>query len=241
MQEMQQKSARLRTGKKTGIWLALVVALALHSLVLLMPIVRQIPSSAGQDELIELRFTNYKPQGKTLTVDDGEPEDPPPESVPEAKPPDSLVKTQTITEIPVPEPATPLAGPVSPLVSDRPANRDKAEIRQLSSTILARQFISEESVTEQIFGKPLLREQTEPKGDFYFPVRQDMISMLDQPLPEVPFAYTPNLVYFAYEPGVRGDFQRFFDVITPEFGWRTNNGTEFKCILILVIVGCGWK
>ena len=28
---------------------------------------------------------------------------------------------------------------------------------------------------------------------------------------------------------------------TPEFGWRTRYGTEVKCALILVIVGCAWK
>jgi hypothetical protein len=65
--------------------------------------------------------------------------------------------------------------------------------------------------------------------------------MLDQPLPDVPFAYTPDLVYFAYEPGVKGDLQRFWDIITPEFGWRTKYGTEVKCGLLLVIIACGWK
>ena len=65
--------------------------------------------------------------------------------------------------------------------------------------------------------------------------------MLDQPLPDLPFAYTHGLVNFAYEPGVKGDLQRFWDVITPEFGWRTKYGTEVKCILILVVAGCAWK
>jgi len=68
-----------------------------------------------------------------------------------------------------------------------------------------------------------------------------MIDMLDQPMPDVPFAYTPGLIYFAYDPGLKGDIQRFWDVITPEFGWRTKYGTEVRCKLILVIVGCGWK
>jgi len=65
--------------------------------------------------------------------------------------------------------------------------------------------------------------------------------MLEQPLPDMPFAYTPGLVNFDYDPGVKGDLQRFWDVITPEFGWRTNNGTEFKCVWVLVIAACGWK
>jgi hypothetical protein len=68
-----------------------------------------------------------------------------------------------------------------------------------------------------------------------------MIAMLDQPMQKVPFAYTPGLVKFAYAPGVKGDLQRFWDVITPEFGWRTKNGTEFRCVWVLIIGGCGWK
>ena len=65
--------------------------------------------------------------------------------------------------------------------------------------------------------------------------------MLDQPMPDLPFAYTRGLVKFAYDPGLKGDLQRFWDVITPEFGWRTKNGTEFRCIWVLIIGGCGWK
>ena len=68
-----------------------------------------------------------------------------------------------------------------------------------------------------------------------------MLTMLNRPMQDLPFEYTPGLVHFAYVPGVRGDLQRFWDVITPEFGWRTNNGTEVRCKLLLVVIGCGWK
>jgi hypothetical protein len=115
------------------------------------------------------------------------------------------------------------------------------EKKQLKNTILARQFFTEESAVEQLFGKPLPQHNTEIRKEFHYPLRPDLIAMLDQPLPEMPFAYTPDLVYFAYAPGVKGDFQRFWDVITPEFGWRTKYGTEVKCIMVLVIIGCGWK
>jgi hypothetical protein len=79
------------------------------------------------------------------------------------------------------------------------------------------------------------------KKEFHYPVRQNMMTMLDQPVPDLPFAYTPDLIYFAYDPGVKGDLQRMWDAITPEFGWRTDNGTEFKCKWILIIAACGWK
>ena len=115
------------------------------------------------------------------------------------------------------------------------------ERRQLTNTILTRQFFTEESAVDQLFGKPLPQHNTEIQKEFHYTLRQNMISRLDQPLPEVPFAYVSDLVYFAYEPGVKGDLQRFWDVITPEFGWRTKYGTEVKCVLVLVIIGCGWK
>ncbi len=117
----------------------------------------------------------------------------------------------------------------------------EAEQNLLSKTILTRQFISEKPVTEELFGRPYWPDSTEPQREFHFPVRPDLLAMLDQPMPELPFAYTPDLVRFAYDPGVRGDLQRFWDVITPEFGWRTRYGTEVKCIYVLVIVACGWK
>ena len=115
------------------------------------------------------------------------------------------------------------------------------EKRLLTSTILARQFITEESATDQLFGKPLQQPGTELYKEFHYPLRPDLLTMLDKPIPDVPFDYTPGLVYFAYDPGVKGDLQRFWDVITPEFGWRTKYGTEVRCVLVLVLVGCGWK
>ena len=123
-------------------------------------------------------------------------------------------------------------------VNDSMSEKEKSV---LTSTILARQYISEESVVDQLFGKPLEQHSGEFQKEFHYPVRPDMLSMLDSPLPDVPFDYTPGLIYFAYEPGVKGDLQRFWDVITPEFGWRTKYGTEVRCVLVLVLIGCGWK
>jgi hypothetical protein len=135
-------------------------------------------------------------------------------------------------------PATSLAArPLQPELD----KMSEPEKRTLTSTILARQFITEESASDRLFGRPLVQDSGELQKDFHYPLRPDLLEMLDQPVPDLPFAYTPGLVYFAYDPGVKGDLQRFWDVITPEFGWRTRYGTEFKCVLVLVIVGCGWK
>jgi len=86
--------------------------------------------------------------------------------------------------------------------------------RRMTNSILTRQFISEQSEADKLFGKPLVAYSSEPQKAFHYPVRQDMIAMLDQPMPEVPFAYTPRLINFAYDPGLKGDLQPFWDVIT---------------------------
>lgn len=230
MHKEWQKPRQFRTGKSAGIWLAMLFALGLHIVFLLLPITRQVPTVENSRDLIELQLTTLDPRSTSTPLPLPEPESllpaPPPEPV---DPPEPEV---------APEPPTPvqLARQNKPDL-DEMSEPEKA---RLTDTILARQYISEVSAVEQLFGKPTV-DNIEVREEFHFPARPNMIAMLDQPMPEVPFAYTPDLVYFAYDPGVKGDLQRFWDVITPEFGWRTRYGTEVKCILVLVIIGCGWK
>lgn len=242
MQKQDPGSAPGRTGKRTNIGLALVIALGLHMAFLLLPINRQPPPTDDASAKIEVQLINIKPALVTAPVvlQETEPHEPPPESQtpPLATPesPVNVVATQ-------PEPVSP-AAPVVPeaRMSARVLHTMSTdEKRQLTNAVLLRQFVTGKSATDQLFGQPLPSKNTTPQQDFVFPVRPSMVAMLDQPMPDVPFAYTPGLVYFAYDPGVKGDLQRFWDVITPEFGWRTDNGTEFRCVLVLVIVGCGWK
>ena len=245
MQVHRQKPIQTRTGKRAGIWLALCCAIALHIMVLLLPIARQISTDYKLHTTIELQLTTFSPRSRLQPEPLREPEALPPE--PETEP--VLMSDQPVT---MPENETefsPVVAEPSPVKTSPVARNLRPDLdsmgepgkRQRTNTILARQFFTEESATDQLFGKPLTQHNTEIRKEFHYPVRPDLMAMLDQPLPEVPFAYTPNLVYFAYEPGVKGDFQRFWDVITPEFGWRTKYGTEVKCIMVLVIIGCGWK
>jgi type IV secretory pathway VirB10-like protein len=229
MQYQSQSSAQARTGSRAGIWLALAVALGLHAIFLFLPVNRQAGDVGITSSQIEVQLRTTLPPVPA----------PPPEQKPE-------------TVLPAPEPITETkeslaVKPAEIAVSETTASPLTKEIEPvlervpLTSTILARQFITEPSAADRIFGKPLEKQDSENKKEFHYPIRQNMLSMLNQPMPELPFAYTPGLVRFSYEPGVKGDLQRFWDVITPEFGWRTKNGTEFKCIWILVIGGCGWK
>lgn len=236
MWNYRQISLPSRAGGKPGIWLALTVAIILHVIFLVLPVSRQIPVTQRVSAPIELHLTVFSqiPSRQPETMAKG----PLPETVSEsaAETSDSHFEPQT-------EPAAPLLlkAPPLPDLQYTPEIPDRQETARLTSIILSRQFIPEESVTDKLFGRQTWQYTPELQKDFHFPVRQNMIEMLDQPMPDLPFAYTPGLVRFAYEPGIKGDLQRFWDVITPEFGWRTNNGTEFRCIWLIVIAGCGWK
>ena len=236
MQQQPHSKTSIRSGGKAGIWLALLVALGLHTVILFVPVSKQTTNVADGGSQIEVQLVDifkeapYQPEPVKLP-------DILPEPVnPVVEPLKQVVETPVKTIAPMPIHETP--------AEDKTSNFDdltKTQKSQLANSILAAQFISEESVTDQLFGKQFDLEIADPQKDFHYPVRQSMVAMLEQPITELPFAYSPGLVRFAYEPGVKGDLQRFWDVITPEFGWRTKNGTEFKCIWVLVIGGCGWK
>lgn len=245
MQSDEPEKVRIRTGKKAGIWLAFSFALALHIVLLIVPISGQMPVPESSRAPIELQLTTFTPRPETPLAPKPTPEEPVPEPlpIPESIPETPKVALEEQTE-PVPTATETPALTTVPVARNLPPDLDNmstAERKRLTNTILARQFFTEESAVDQLFGKPLEQNNTEIQQEFHYPLKPNMLTMLDQPLPDMPFAYTPDLVYFAYEPGVKGDLQRFWDVITPEFGWRTRYGTEVRCVWVLVIVGCGWK
>ena len=204
--------------RTTRFWAALAAALALHALLLILPVHR--PAPPGESSPIELDLTTFVPEPEPLTEPVIEP---------------------VIPIAPLPEPAESMAeaNPPEPPAEPEPRQPPASEPRANTDVILSRQYISEEPVIDRLFGRPF--ETPAPQVDFRIPQKTDMLTMLNRPMQDLPFEYTPGLVYFAYAPGVRGDLQRFWDVITPEFGWRTNNGTEVRCKLLLVVIGCGWK
>jgi len=238
MQNRRQTRVQIRTGERTGIWLALAVALGLHTVILLLPIASQKPPTENDRAQIELQLTTFTPSLPAPQVPAQPPETIPPVSLPDPspEPPIAIVEAQAKVDSPVLS-----ASPQTRDLEHDPENMSEQAKSRLTNSILTRQFISEESEADKLFGKPLVQFSSEPQKEYHYPFRQSMISMLNQPMPEIPFAYTPGLIRFAYDPGVKGDLQRFWDVITPEFGWRTKNGTEFKCIWVLIIGGCGWK
>jgi len=239
MQTQVISRLHFRAGGKPGIWIALLVACGLHLTILFLPAKKSLRVSEKLQTLVELRLVKFTPPSPAAP----EPTEAihPPELFPQLpepvqEPAESLVETK-----PEPVTADSLPAPLLFELNENLQHFSQSEIDSLTDSILARQFITEESVTERIFGRQAVMQITDPQKEFHIPERQDLISMLDQPMPTLPFEYTHGLIQFAYDPGVKGDLQRFWDVITPEFGWRTNNGTEFKCVWVLVIAACGWK
>ena len=224
------------------VWLAIFCALGLHAIILILPITRSVPVSEIQRAPIELQLPTFSPPAPVPLAALPEPASLPPSpatGIP-AEPPE-VEPAKPREAVPTTHEPPPTASLVARKWQHGLDSMSEPEKRLLTSTILARQFITEESATDQLFGKPLQQPGTELYKEFHYPLRPDLLTMLDKPIPDVPFDYTPGLVYFAYDPGVKGDLQRFWDVITPEFGWRTKYGTEVRCVLVLVLVGCGWK
>jgi len=235
MQDRKQVPVKIRTGNKTGIWLALMAALSIHIIIVFLPVSRQLTVSEPPAAKLEVQLTTFtSPSEPPLAEVKPEPETEP-ESI------KNVAQVKPEQQPPRPQPPVMAIIPQTPDLDNILETMGELERRELTNSILSRQFITEESVTDEIFGPQLLQQPSEFQKEFHYPVRAGMIAMLDQPMQELPFAYTPGLIHFAYDPGVKGDLQRFWDVITPEFGWRTKYGTEVRCRWMLVIVGCGWK
>jgi hypothetical protein len=243
MQSNGQNSHPSRTGKSISLWLAFLAALLLHIVILLLPVTKRLYPEQQHVAQIEVQLSVPEIPDRTPPVQPEPVELSPPEPVAESPPETPQAMVEALDEVAPVEPQRPLMTSTAPVpkIPPSPEQLNVAEQKLLSATILSRQFISEKPVTEELFGGQYRPDSTEPQREFHYPLRPDLLAILDQPMPELPFAYTPGLVRFAYDPGVRGDLQRFWDVITPEFGWRTRYGTEVRCIYVLVIVACGWK
>jgi hypothetical protein len=245
MLERRPENMRSRTGKKTAIRLSIFLALGLHAVFLYLPLHLKTQQAETNEVLIEMQLTKRVPVPTApeplVQAEEISPPEPDPEPIPEkiAEP------IKQVAELPVetqePEQSLNTTSSTIPYARKNFVEMDATQRQHVANSILSRQFIKEESLTEQLFGKPSVVTTTDHAAEFHQPARASMITMLNQPMPDLPFAYQENLIYFAYDPGVKGDLQRFWDVITPEFGWRTKYGTEVKCIWVLVIAACGWK
>ena len=159
MQNRRQTKVQIRTGKKTGIWLALAVALALHAVILLLPITRQLPPAENERVHIELQLTSFTPQPPAPETPEQQLETITPVPVPEPfpAPPETIVKAQT--EI---KPAILAANPQARDLEHDLEKMSEQTKRRMTNSILTRQFISEQSEADKLFGRPLVAYSSEP-------------------------------------------------------------------------------
>lgn len=237
-----QKYRQIHTGKRATIWLALLIALGMHAMFLNLPFSLQTGQTPKAGKLLELHLGRLlEPQSSKDTHTAEETPWEPERELPSE--PETAKSTQDIVPGKVADTTLP-AKQTEPFTPYTRTSFDKmTEIEKMivTSSILSQQFIRKKPEIEQLFGRPLKDKKPGPIAEFHYPERVNMIRMLDKPMPDLPFAYQENLIHFAYDPGVRGDLQQFWDVITPEFGWRTRYGTEVRCVWVLVIAACGWK
>jgi len=178
----RQTPVRIRTGQKTSIWLALIVALCLHGMIIFLPVSRQITTTEHTGTRVELQLTAFVPSLPEIAPEVLIPNpeiEPEPEPVPAKK----MVEAQ-------PDIVPPALAPIPPqreLEHDL-ENMSEQHITRLTNTILSSQFISEESEADRLFGKSIGQNNPELRREFHYPVQQNMIAMLDQPMSELPFA-----------------------------------------------------
>ena len=229
----------------TAIWVTLAFALLLHIFFILMAFIKQVEPQRTASNSIDIQVQRYPPPPASD------------ESV-EEKTAAARLPAQSLPQQPAKKPtaettdtskntlkSSASAASSQTLLQPTPAPEQKQETSQqrlqdLSPQILSSQFIREKSTPGNIFGPPSHKDPQSARKEFHFPHKPNMITMLGKPVPDLPFGYRPGLIKFSYDAGVKGDLQRFWDTITPEFGWRTNYGTKVKCKWVLVIAACGW-
>ncbi len=214
---------------------ALCIGLAVHALLLLIPLTADPDNPAGHTVTVTLDHTppprpvpqRRAPPDTPLAALPAPPDpaDIPP--VPDDTPPPVLAEAPVAPE--PPPPARPM--PVTPAAPStaRPA---------LSATRLMAEPLLEDGPTPlELFGPS--REAPAPTLAYTVPERRGLDEMLETPLPELPFT-DPELIDFMYAGDITGEAHRLFDKATPVFGWTSKTGFKIRCRFVLIAIGCGW-
>ena len=206
---------------------ALGVALAVHAALMLLPFQKQQAHPAKAAGLLKVHLAALPAKAaraEELHLD--------PKPLAAAQAPPAAIE---------PMPPAPRAA-VPPVASKPEPNRvEGPEPERLRHSILASQFLGGRQEDNASFSLAPRQKNPEVQTEFHLPHRASMYEVMMPPLPDLPFAHQPGFVEFSYTaPGFLGELQYFFDVITPEFEFKTKHGTRVKCALILVIAGCAW-
>ena len=210
-------------------------ALLLHLLFLLVPVREPMTTPWTTERTVTLEWTDpVAPATQSSEL---------PESfeevLPVTEPPEAPVATEP-ESTPV-QPSAPLIPPSEQIipkpevVTVRPAPQDELDRERLLTRL--RNAPMESDPVISIFGPG--QPAPEAVEEFQFPEREGLLTMLDTPLPDLPFE-DPGLDVFMYRPDALGTLHRGFDTLTPEFGFTTKTGFTVRCRFILIAAGCGW-
>ena len=197
-----------------GAGLFFTLAIAVHAVLVMVPITKKIVATAGEHRSVEVRLVS---PSKTL------PKRLPSEPLAEWRKPDvpPLEELPRLPEISVP--------PVREAVRQAPPSSSKR--------VLSSQFDFERSIRKPLFG-PADQQKSAP--DFHFPKKASLETVLNQPSLQLPFEDTRIYLVDHYENGVMGGIEKFWDRASVPFGFTTRNNTRVQCVWVLVIAGCGW-
>ncbi len=126
--------------------------------------------------------------------------------------------------------------------TDEPVSEKRQEQTETASRVTFQQIIGQLDKYRIDGSRGGLPEPTVDPAPITFSgrPRQNMLTMLDKPMPELPFPDSPLELDF-YPQGIRGDMARLGDALTQEFGFVTKYGTKVQCVYVLVVVSCGWN
>ncbi len=218
-----QTPVQARNRSWTTFALALSAALAVHAMLLLIPLVRQTPVAPAEPKSVKVSLTSAVAQPAV--------HDPPPPQV------DATLEPET--QAPPEKPQLAVPQPIESLAEERPA----------SDASLAETMDKKKGSQTRIIGYSSLLAKLNSMEDieskkvttgFQYPVRQNMDTMLNPAPTKFPFA-APQLVIASYDSGVLGGMQRMRDAVIFKAGWTTKNGARMECATLLIIpIGCGW-
>ncbi len=206
--------------------LASLVSIGLHAALIVWLLAINWQQPAGTDHILEVQLVQQ--QTPPPPVEPEPPDVEPPIPV-EPDEPESPVEP---TEVPAPQPDRAPA-PAQPTVVLSPT--------PVPPTVTSTDILAQLDKYNWDEDRPLITLETEPAEPLALGHinQQDLLEMLDKPLPRLPFA-DPDTPFVFYSTGFKGEIEKLIDKITRRSSHTTRWGTKVECVYTLIGVFCGF-
>ena len=201
----------------------LLMAIALHLLMLLVPVAREVVRRVAETDFVRVELR--RPPSIPATPQKRIPRPEPLESIPE--PVKTPVEPTVVAE----------AKDVEPNKIEPADVEEKPTSTITSREIIARQFLME-SANRQAYIQAI--DDSREMPDYFTAEKTTLEDALNQPVLHLPFRDTRIYEVAYYENGVGGAMDRFWDTVTVPFGFTTKNNTRIQCAWVLIFAGCSW-